>query len=88
MSFYMILKKSRFQMLLIYSTVCISTHFMVSIYFKNANVGTGGVVLFQNQLLTRASLLFEWGKVLFKSGVAFARIRYAIREESKFTSLF
>ena len=37
-----------------------------------------GVVLFQNQLLTGVLLLFEWGKVLFKSGVAFARIQYSI----------
>ena len=35
-----------------------------------------GVVLFQNQLLTGVLLLFEWGEVLFKSGVAFARIQY------------
>ena len=36
----MIMKKSRFQTLLIYSAVC----FIVSIYFKNAKVVTGGVV--------------------------------------------
>ena len=35
-----------------------------------------GVVLFQNQVLTGVVLDFEWGEVLFKSGVAFARIRY------------
>ena len=34
------------------------------------------VVLFQNRLLTGVLLLFEWGEVLFKSGVVFARIRY------------
>ena len=45
---------------------------MVSIYFKNAKDGKGGVVF---KLLTGVLLLFEWGEVLFKSGVAFARIR-------------
>ena len=34
-----------------------------------------GVVLFQNQFLTGVVLHFEWGEVLFKSGVAFKRIR-------------
>ena len=34
-----------------------------------------GVVLFKNQLLTGVLLLFEWGEVLFKSGVVFARMR-------------
>ena len=38
--FCMIMKKSRFQTLLIYSAVC----FIVSIYFKNSKVGTVGVV--------------------------------------------
>ena len=38
-----------------------------------------GVVLFQNQFLTRVVLHFEWGGVLFKSGVAFAWIRYFIK---------
>ena len=33
-----------------------------------------GVVLFQNQFLTGAVLLFERGEFLFKFGVAFARI--------------
>ena len=36
----------------------------------------GGVVFFQNQFLTGVVLLLGWGEVLFKSGVAFARIRY------------
>ena len=35
-----------------------------------------GDVLFQNQFLTGVALKFKWGKVLFKSGVAFSRIRY------------
>ena len=34
-----------------------------------------GVVLFQNQFLTGVVLHFEWGEVLFKSGIAFARMR-------------
>ena len=35
-----------------------------------------GVILFQNQFLTGVVLGFEWGEVLFKSGVAFKWIRY------------
>ena len=34
-----------------------------------------GVVLFQNHFLTEVVLAFEWGEDLFKSGVAFKRIR-------------
>ena len=37
-----------------------------------------GVLLFQSQFWTGVLLLFEWGEVLFKSGVAFARIRYVV----------
>ena len=35
-----------------------------------------GLVLFQNQFMTGVVMDFEWGEVLFKSGVAFKRIRY------------
>ena len=34
-----------------------------------------GVLLFQNYFLTGVVLGFEWGEALFKSGVAFKRIR-------------
>ena len=34
-----------------------------------------GLVLFQNQILTGVVLAFEEGEVLFRSGVAFKRIR-------------
>ena len=61
---------------------CYSTHFMVSILlfqkcqsWLECNGIQAGFVLFQNQCLTGVVLLFEWGEVLFKSGVAFARIR-------------
>ena len=37
-----------------------------------------GVVLFQNRFLTEVVLGFEWGEVLFKSGVAFKWIRYVM----------
>ena len=37
-----------------------------------------GVLLFQNYFLTGVVLGFEWGEVLFKSGVAFKRIRYKV----------
>ena len=35
-----------------------------------------GVLLFQTQFLTGVVLAFEWGEVLFKSGVEFKRKRY------------
>ena len=41
-----------------------------------------GVVLFLNQFWTGVVLLFEGGEVLFKSGVAFARIRYIKNADS------
>ena len=34
-----------------------------------------GVILFQNRCLTEVVLGFEWGEVLFKSGVALKRIQ-------------
>ena len=37
-----------------------------------------GVLLFQNCFLTGVVLGFEGGEVLFKSGVAFKRIRYLV----------
>ena len=49
---------------------------------KLVGVGLGwgciqaGVVLFQDQILTGVILVFHLGEVLFKSGVAFKRIRY------------
>ena len=42
---------------------------------KNAQADKGGVVLLQNKFLTGVVLVFERGEVLFKSGVAFKRIR-------------
>ena len=48
---------------------------------KLVGVGLGwaciqaGVVLFQDQILTGVILVFHLGEVLFKSGVAFKRIR-------------
>ena len=36
-----------------------------------------GLLLFQNQFMTGVVLDFEWGEVLFKSGVSFKRIRYS-----------
>ena len=79
--FYMITKKPRFQALLIYTGICIITHFMMSIYLKNAKVGMSGVVFklgfycFNTISMTGVVLGFEWGEVLFKSGVTFKRIR-------------
>ena len=37
-----------------------------------------GLVLFQNHFLSGLVLVFEWGELLFKSGLAFKRIRYII----------
>ena len=60
-----------------------STHLIMSILvFQKCQSWQGwgciqaGVLLFQNYVLTGVVLGFEWGEVLFKSGVAFKRIRY------------
>ena len=60
-----------------------STHLIMSILvFQKCQSWQGwgfiqaGVLLFQNQFWTGVVLLFEGGEVLFKSGIAFARIRY------------
>ena len=60
---------------------------------KLVGVGLGwgciqaGVVLFQDQILTGVILVFHLGEVLFKSGVAFKRIRYKTLWSSKETRL-
>ena len=47
-----------------------------------------GLVLFQNQFMTGVVLDFEWGEVLFKSGIVFARTRYVknLRAKNNFMS--
>ena len=42
-----------------------------------------GLVLFQSQFLTGVVLGFEWGEVLFKSGVAFKQIRYSTLKQNR-----
>ena len=44
-------------------------------HFRYAIVSGAGVVFFQDQFLTVSLLHFQWGEVLFKSGVVFALIR-------------
>ena len=52
--------------------------FEVCSLVKRCDCIQAGVILFQNQFLTGVVLGFEWDEVLFKSGVAFKRIRYLL----------